>query len=491
MKPFFPGHSLQRDFLLVTFLGIMLLTGTLGYLAASRSNHLLQESVEKQGRILARTVAALIINERIYEKLGLVEEGGLIDNYVRELYGRKDLDFLYVAVLDENNRVISHNDFSHYGEMIDTPFIRRVVQINEVMINRAGTQEDGHPMLEFAAPLSIGGKRWGVLMFAVSLAEIEHESRRMIGQIAGVLAIALIVGLGLIILLNRKFISPITTMAKTMQEIDSELPECRIEVSGNNELAMLGRNFNSMIDRIRESNLAMKQAHEKLLQSEKLATLGILSSSVAHRINNPLGGLQNCIAMLKKRGGDPEFRKNYLDLMQEGVESIEQTVKQLLWSAGKRRGEELRANIADILASVMRFVDYRIKKSEITFNGDVPEGLFAPVPPHDLNQILVNLLINAIQAMPEGGTLTVSAMNMNEEVIITVSDTGEGVKPSDIDRIFDLFYTSKQPDEGTGLGLWMTYELVKKHNGEISVNSDTGKGATFTVRFPEHPEELA
>lgn len=488
MKSPLADHSLQRDFLLFTFLGIVFLTGALGYLAASRSSHLLQESVEKQGRILARTVATMIINERIYEKLGLVEEGGLIDNYVRDLYGRKDLNFIYVAVLDEDSRIIAHNDFSHYGETVISPFLERVAKTDEVGINQAVRQADGHQMLEFAAPLSIGGKRWGALVFGVSLAEIEHERRRMIGQIAGVLALALLVGMGLIILLNRKFISPITMMAKAMQETDSELPEGRVEISGSNELARLGQSFNNMIDRIRESNLAMKQAHEKLLESEKLATLGILSSSVAHRINNPLGGLKNCIAMLERMGDDPEFRKNYLELMREGTESIEQTVNQLLWSAGKRRSEESRANIGRVLAAVMRFVGYRIRNSEITFIASVPEELDAPIPPHDLNQVLVNLLLNAIQAMPDGGRLDLSAARAGGDILITVADSGTGIEPSEIDKIFDIFYTSKKPGEGTGLGLWMTYEIIQQYNGDITVNSKVGSGSTFTIRFP-YPDE--
>lgn len=488
MKRLFASHSLQRDFLVFTCLGIVFLTGALGYLAATRSSHLLQESVEKQGRILARTVATLIINERIYEKLGLVEEGGLIDNYVRDLYGRKDLNFIYVAVLDEDNRIIAHNDFSHYGETVNSPFLERVVKTDEVGINRAGRQADGHQMLEFAAPLSIGAKRWGALVFGVSLAEIEHERRRTIGQIAGVLALALLVGMGLIILLNRKFISPITLMAKAMQETDSELPEGRVEISGSNELARLGQSFNNMIDRIRESNLAMKQAHEKLLESEKLATLGILSSSVAHRINNPLGGLKNCITMLERMGDDPEFRRNYLELMREGAESIEQTVNQLLWSAGKRRSEESRANIARVLAAVMRFVGYRIKNSEIIFTASVPEELYAPIPPHDLNQVLVNLLLNAIQAMPNGGRLDLSAARAGGDILITVTDSGTGIEENEIDKIFEIFYTSKKPGEGTGLGLWMTYEIIQQYNGDITVNSKVGSGSTFTIRFP-YPDE--
>lgn len=485
MRRHLASLSLQRKFLLITFLGIMLLTGALGYLAAARSSYLLQASVEKQGRILARTVAALIINELIYEKLGLVEEGGLIDNYVREIYERKDLDFLSVAVLDEDNRTISHNDFSHYGEMVDSPLVRRVIETDEVAIDRLDSQAGRPAALEFAAPLSIGGKHWGILMFAVSLQEVEQEIRRMIWQIAGVSATALFVGLVLIILLNRRFISPITTMAQTMREIDSELPDHQVEVHGSDELAVLGRNFNSMVDRIREANLAMKRTHEKLLQSEKLATLGILSSSVAHRINNPLGGLFNCLRMLERYADNPSFREKYIGLIREGMESIRETVEQLLWTAGKRRNNEPTVPVAEVLAGVMRFLDYRLKGAAISFQADVAPGLLLPVPAHDLQEILQNVLINAVQAMPDGGTLSVSAREQEHMVILVVKDSGIGIQPAELDRIFDLFYTTKQEGEGTGLGLWMTYELVKRHKGDITVTSVLGAGTTVTITIPE------
>jgi methyl-accepting chemotaxis protein len=302
--------SLQRKFLLITFAGIVLLTGTLGYLAAARSSYLLYDSVEKQGRILARTVAALIINERIYEKLGLVEEGGLIDNYVREIYGRKDLDFLYVAVLDEYNRIISHNDFSHYGEILDNAFIQRVAQTDEVTVNRSVDQEGGHAVLEFAAPLSIGGKRWGMLMFAVSLQAVEQETRRLIGRIAGILAFALLAGLGLIFLLNQRFISPITAMAETMREIDSELPDRKVEVHGDDELALLGRNFNHMIDRIREANLVTKRAHEKLLQSENWPPWAFFPPASPTGSTTPWAGSSTVCGCWRNRPTTPSSGKN-------------------------------------------------------------------------------------------------------------------------------------------------------------------------------------
>jgi two-component system, NtrC family, sensor kinase len=476
---------LQWKFIIITSVSILLFTIIFGFLAAARNRAVFHEATEKQGKVLAQTVAALIINELIYEKLGLVEEGGLIDNYLQELFKRRELDYLYLAVLDENRRVISHSDFREYGKVYrDKVFV--FPQGSEVIVREVEIAGAGGNALEFAAPLSIGGKNWGIFLFAVSLRHVNEEVKHMLFEIGMLALVVLISGFILIFLLSRRFIRPITDLAAVMRKVDAEIPQQHLaQVSGNDELAQLAGDFNAMVTRLSRANDEMKKAHEKLLQSEKLATLGILSSSVAHRINNPLGGLQNCIIMLKRKGDDPAFRNSYLDLMQEGVDSIEQTVAQLLWTAGKRRGEEARSNIADVLNAVMRFIDYRIRKTEISFSSDVPREIFVAVSPHDLNQILVNLLINAIQAMPSGGQLAIAARRKENEVSITVSDTGMGIPVSEIGKIFDLFYSSKKSEEGTGLGLWMTYELVQRNKGDIRVESEVGVGSTFTVIFPE------
>jgi len=220
------------------------------------------------------------------------------------------------------------------------------------------------------------------------------------------------------------------------------------------------------------------------LQSEKLATLGLLSSTVAHRINNPLGGIKNCIAMLRRKGDDPVFRADYLQLMNEGVESIEQTVGQLLWTAGKRRGEETHADVGEVARRVLRFIDYRLKREAIGLSVDLEDDLPVMVPPHDLHQILLNIMVNGIQAMGEGGTLTVQGHRCREHVEIRISDTGAGIDAAILPHLFDLFYTTKKEGEGTGLGLWMTYELVKKYQGDISVESEPDQGTTFIVVLP-------
>ncbi|MCA1766256.1 MAG: HAMP domain-containing histidine kinase [Desulfobulbaceae bacterium] len=475
---------LQWKFICAASAAILVFATVFGAFAASRNRTILYDAIDKQGKVLAQTVASLIINELIYEKLGLVEEGGLIDNYLQELFKRGEMDYLYLAVLDEGNRVISHSDFREYGKVYrDKTF--DFSESAEVVVREIAMGEFRPDALEFAAPLSIGGKNWGVFLFAVTLDKANERVRDILLEIWLMSLAALFFGFVLIWFLSRRFILPITSLAAVMQKVDGETPQEKVPVRGNDELAQLAENFNAMNTRLSLANDEMKKTHGKLLQSEKLATLGILSSSVAHRINNPLGGLQNCIAMLRRRGDDPQFRMSYLDLMQEGVESIEQTVAQLLWSAGKSRSEEPRANLAEILAAVVRFIGYHINKTAIDFSSDVPADLIVPVTPHDLNQILVNLLINAIQAMPQGGALRVGARKEEKKVIITVADTGIGIDAQAIDKIFDLFYTSKKSDEGTGLGLWMTYELVKRNKGDIQVASRVGRGTTFTVTFPE------
>jgi signal transduction histidine kinase len=478
------ANSLQKKFILVAFLSVFVITVAITILAAVKTRSALYNASERQGRMLAETVSALIINQLIYEKLGLVEEGALIDNYMRDLSQQNELDVNFVAVLDNAFRVISHSDFQEYGKYYDDVFIEQAQESGQVLVRPLDSSTDG-AALEFAAPLSIEGKRWGVLLFSLSLDRVETEIEAMISQIVIHSIIALSVLFFLIYLLSRRFIKPIIDLSQAMGEVEVEMSEKTIPVKGNDELALLTRSFNEMVRRITNANAEMKLTHEKLLQSEKLATLGVLSSSIAHRINNPLGGLFNCVGLLRKNGDDPEFRANYLDLIEEGLESIKQTVGQLLWTAGRRETEDKRSHVPSVLASVLRYLDYRIKKQQIEYNEAIDENLVLPVPPHDLEELFLNITINAIQAMESGGQLLIKAHLSESQVEITVEDSGIGIPEDKLDEVFDIFYSTKKAGEGTGLGMWMSYELVKKYNGKIFISSQVGHGTKVTMIFPE------
>lgn len=477
--------SLQTKFILVTFLAVFGITSVIGLVTAAKTRSALYYATEKQGRILAQTVSALIINELIYEKLGLVEEGGLIDNYMRDLHQRSDIALNFVAVLDNALRVISHSDFKEFGKTYDSSFIRDAQIIDAVEVRRVVGDGPVPDSLEFISPLSIEGKHWGLLTFSLSLQEMEQEMRAMVVQIISLSSLALIFLFTLIYLLSRRFIKPIIDLSEAMGEVEVEMGEKTVPVYGNDELAHLAESYNEMVRRIRTANEEMKLAHEKLLQSEKLATLGVLSSSIAHRINNPLGGLFNCVSMLRRQGDDPEFRKDYLALVEEGLQSIKETVGQLLYTVGKRQGEEKKSDVAVVLAGVLKFLDYRLKKQDISFTQNIESGLFVPIAPHDLEEIFMNTMINAIQAMDDGGELQVNAGRTKQQVEIHIKDTGIGIPEDKVEDVFDLFYSTKEAGEGTGLGMWMTYELVKKYKGDISVSSRENIGTTISLVIPE------
>lgn len=477
--------SLQKKFILVAFLSVLIITTVISFLTAIKTRTALYNASQKQGIMLAETVSALIINELIYEKLGLVEEGGLIDNYMRDLFQHSELDLNFVAVLDNSLQVMSHSDFREFGKHYSNPFIKEAQEEEIVLVREVPSDVSQPKAMEFAAPLSIEGKRWGMLLFSLSLEDVEEEITAMIFQIVSLSILVLFFFFFLIYWLSQRFIKPIIDLSLAMGEVEVEMSEKMIPVKGNDELSRLTESFNDMVRRIRSANEEMRLAHEKLLQSEKLATLGVLSSSVAHRINNPLGGLFNCVGLLRKKGDDKEFRQNYLDLIAEGLESIKQTVGQLLWTAGRQEGEDKRSSVSVVLAKVLRYLDYRLKTQAIAYDQDIDPDLIVPVAPHDLEELFLNTMINAIQAMEKGGQLSIIARRSNAQIEIHIEDSGTGIPEDKIEEVFDLFYSTKKAGEGTGLGMWMTYELVKKYKGDISISSQVGVGTRISVTIPE------
>ncbi|MEW6409908.1 MAG: hypothetical protein AB1488_07330, partial [Nitrospirota bacterium] len=166
---FFENLGLQYKFILITTIAIILLMSIIGYMAVERERTLLYAEIERQGKLLAETLAIPIINDLIYERLGLVEEGGLIDNYVMETYNRQDIDLVYIAILDEEGKVISHNDLTEYGKIYNDPLTQNLLMAETTLLEHSFNTAINHNILDVGTPLSIGKKRWGTLRFAISL----------------------------------------------------------------------------------------------------------------------------------------------------------------------------------------------------------------------------------------------------------------------------------------------------------------------------------
>lgn len=473
--------TLQKKFVLVTSLSIIVLMAAIGFWVVQRESRIMYDEIEKKGRLLAETLAIPMINDLIYEKLGLVEEGGLIDNYVTEMFGKRDLDLLYVAVMDVDGKVISHNDFREYGKVYSDSMTMKALLARETVIQRFHHGPSGHDAIDISTPLSIGKKKWGTLKLAISLEKLEAEISGVVAKVVAITLVMLAVGFVAIVGLGRRFIGPITQLAKTMERAGTGSLDVKVDIKGKDEIAMLGQSFNDMIARIREANIELKRTHEKMYQSERLASIGVLASGVAHEINNPLGGMFNCVKILEDRGADGELRKQYLDLIREGLERIENTVGKMLLMSKKKEHEPTVVNVKDVIQDVRKLVDYRLRSGAIEYAEDLEDGLGVLINRQDLHQVVLNLIINAVQAMKYGGKLRVEGFMNRSSIVIRFGDTGEGINEEHIQRIFDPFFTTKQPGEGTGLGLWMTYEIIKNCGGDIAVSSKEGEGSVFTI----------
>jgi signal transduction histidine kinase len=233
-----------------------------------------------------------------------------------------------------------------------------------------------------------------------------------------------------------------------------------------------------------------QRLQDQLIQSEKLAGIGILASGVAHEINNPLSGIMG-MAELAMEEEDPESKKAYLtDILNCGQKISEITKGLRSYSRISKQEEQAPMNINEVLESSLKMVSMAVKVSEIEVVKKLQPIEKIKANPGEIQQVFTNLITNAYQAMNgKGGKLILFTQELNDFVEIKVSDTGYGISPKFLSKIFDPFFTTKKQGEGTGLGLNIVYRIITKYEGTIDVESHEGVGTTFTIRFPARKSE--
>ena len=254
------------------------------------------------------------------------------------------------------------------------------------------------------------------------------------------------------------------------------------------QLARALENVRTMRD-LAASLEQLKQAQAQLVQSGKLAAVGQLAAGVAHEINNPLttiGGFSEIV--LRELPADSVLR-NDVQLILREAQRARDVVRRLLDFARQSEPHRNSVDLNELVREVVSLMRSAASVRDVTVEERyAPELPWASVDANQFKQVVLNLLNNAAQAMPKGGTLMISVGSAEREtrrgIEITVKDSGVGIPRENLERIFEPFYTTKSPDEGTGLGLAVSYRIVREHDGVINVSSEVGKGTTFTVWIP-------
>lgn len=296
---------------------------------------------------------------------------------------------------------------------------------------------------------------------------------------------------------------PVAALARQAQQIASGDLESRVQLRQRDELGDLGREINTMSDRLEEARRriadetsAKQRAIETLRHADRLATAGRLAAALAHDIGTPLNVIKARARMIAEEEIDRTEAKAFSRIIVDQTAKVADTVRSLLTLSGRRPAEKIGIDVrlivrqtADLIEPLARSTKARIQISQPEHSVDVC------VDPDQIRQVLSNLMINAIEAMPNGGEVSVIVANASLQhtrdhkaephfVRISVSDTGEGIPAELHEHIFDPFLTTKERGVGTGLGLPIAAEIMREHGGWIEVDSTEGHGATFIMFIP-------
>ncbi len=278
---------------------------------------------------------------------------------------------------------------------------------------------------------------------------------------------------------------PLVIARRDGQLVEGNLSAAIIYDQEAREAASVGI-FTDLKERL-EMERRLVDTQEKLLQSEKLAAMGRLTSQIAHELNNPLYGIMNTLELLKTEVSPESKRRKILDMALSETVRLTDLLRKMLSFSKPDEEEKRPTNINTILDEILLLVKKQMQEHSIRISSSFAEELKdVYASRNQLRQVFLNMISNAQDAMPEGGTLSVKTMMKGERIQVEITDTGVGIKEEDIGKIFDAFYTTKDSVKDVGLGLSVCYGFVKDHGGNIRVSSQWGTGTTFTITFPAY-----
>lgn len=360
---------------------------------------------------------------------------------------------------------------------------------------------------------SPSSKILGVLDVKMSLRQVDQhlgESRmQMISYaVLSIASLLFICGGFIRIMVHR----PVTRLIEGTRQIAGGNLSYVISLTSKNEIGELAQSFNSMVSKLRkayeeitdwsktleqkvqEKTEELERTQSKIIQMEKMASLGKLSATVAHEINNPLAGILNYAKLILKKMGrlsleeeEKEPIRKYLSVIESESKRCGKIVKDLLLFAKSTEGEFQERDMNEIIDKSLLLIAHHLEIQGVKAEKGVPkEKCLCLCEPNQMQQALMALFINSVEAMPDGGILKVELFpaDNNGFVKIQISDTGKGMPPEILSNVFEPFFTTKKEGTGLGLGLSVVYGIIQRHKGDITVKSKINEGTTFTITLP-------
>ena len=354
----------------------------------------------------------------------------------------------------------------------------------------------------------------GVLDVRMSLDKVDEaigESQIRMIVVAGVLF--LIVGTGSFLFLSLTVLRPVKRLIDGTNAVSSGDLEHEIPIYTKDEIGVLAHSFNAMTqslqraqkenrdwammleERVREKTVELEKVHQQIMRIEKMASLGKLAATVAHELNNPLEGILTYAKLIGRRlkrieQKPPEVQQTLedIELIRRETERCGTIVKNLLLFSKKQVGEFALVPVRQIIQKSEQLVKHHFQISDVQFEMILPsDEMLLLCDENQIEQAMVALFVNAVEAMPGGGKLIVEVQQgrAKSDVRILVKDSGVGIAQEDLPHVFEPFYSTKKNGQGVGLGLSVVYGILERHGGRISIQSEPGKGTTFIMEFSQ------
>jgi signal transduction histidine kinase len=309
--------------------------------------------------------------------------------------------------------------------------------------------------------------------------------------VVGIGATTLLVALLLAILVSRIIARPAQTLASAASELATGNFAAPLPAPSDDEVGQLTRAFAEMRSAIAQREGRLRSAQAELIHREKLAAMGRLVAQLSHEINNPIYNIQNCLEVLDRRGDPSDPNREFLSLAREELQRMAVLTRQLLDQSRPLSDAATPLDLNQLAQRVVTLASGDLEESEISVAMELdPELPQVVAHPDAMQQVLANLVANAIDAMSGGGVLRIRTRTLEDSVEMFVEDTGAGIEDEHLPHVFEAFYTTKPGIRGVGLGLFVSEGIVRGHRGQLRVESEPGKGTRFIIRLPRETLNL-
>ncbi len=461
---------------------------------------------DKEGRIVGALCGGILLNNNnsLVDKIkNTVYEGVRADG--------KDVGSatIFLGDLRIATNVLTSEGSRAIGTRLSEQVYNRVIGGREKWIDRAFVVNDWY-VTAYEPILSMEGNAIGSLYVGM-LEKPFTEMRFRLGLLfSGVLLLGALFGLAVAGMLAARLAKPVKELESAARRVSAGERDVHCQVSSRDELGDLAEEFNLMnralmqredhiselnrdlenkvqerTTELEENNRLLVRTREELVRAEKLAAIGELAAGVAHEINNPLAIIRGNSELLQMSIAEGAENRDEVDTILQQAGRVERIVANLLRFARQEKKQLGQVRINLLLEEILGQISHQVPLTGIQIIKGYEPGLpQLAVDGDQLQQVFTNLILNGIQAMPEGGTLTVTT-ELDDEAgccRITIADSGSGIAAENLKEIFNPFFTTKA--SGTGLGLSVSYGIIKDHGGRIEVTSEPGKGSSFTVLLP-------